>query len=134
MKRCMYCGHENDDSASTCSVCGNKLGVSIPTVDAVVEEVSLDETPEVPQETPVPEDNVESAPAQESTDAEDEAMVTQEPAFAGQTPVNEQFAETTPGGQFSEEERPQPQQDGTLIYLCGQAGLLSPQERKRFPA
>jgi len=43
MKRCMYCGHENDDAAATCSVCGNKLGVSIPTVDTVVEEVSLDE-------------------------------------------------------------------------------------------
>ena len=32
--------------------------------------------------------------------AADEAMVTQEPAFAGQIPVNSQFGETTPAGQF----------------------------------
>ena len=25
MKRCMYCGHENDDSVVTCAVCGNRL-------------------------------------------------------------------------------------------------------------
>ena len=48
MKRCMYCGHENEDAAATCSVCGNKLGVSIPTVDSVVEEVSLDEAADAP--------------------------------------------------------------------------------------
>ena len=54
MKRCMYCGHENEDAAATCSVCGNKLGVSIPTVDSVVEEVSLDEASETPEETPAP--------------------------------------------------------------------------------
>ena len=97
MKRCMYCGHENDDAAATCSVCGNKLGVSIPTVDSVVEEVSLDEASETPEETPAVEPEV-------SAEQDDEAMVTQEPAFAGQTPVNEQFGETTPAGQFSEEQ------------------------------
>ena len=97
MKRCMYCGHENDDAAATCSVCGNKLGVSIPTVDSVVEEVSLDEASETPEETPAVEPEV-------SDEQADEAMVTQEPAFAGQTPVNEQFGETTPAGQFSEEQ------------------------------
>ena len=109
MKRCMYCGHENDDAAATCSVCGNKLGVSIPTVDSVVEEVSLDEASETPEETPAVEPEV-------SAEQDDEAMVTQEPAFAGQTPVNEQFGETTPAGQFSEEQTAAPQGNDTPGY------------------
>ncbi len=114
MKRCMYCGHENEDTSSTCSVCGNKLGVPIPTVDAVVEEVSLDEPKESAPDAETADagaaeaEGVRQAPSQEAAEAldeaSDEAMVTQEPAFAGQTPVNEQFAETTPGGQFTEEE------------------------------
>ena len=67
MKRCMYCGHENDDAAATCSVCGNKLGVSIPTVDSVVEEVSLDEASETPEETPAP---AEEHPVEEESGKE----------------------------------------------------------------
>lgn len=113
MKRCMYCGHENEDVAATCSVCGNKLGTSIPTVDSVVEEVSLDETPETPEMPESPELIPETP---EDAEAADEAMVTQEPAFAGQTPVNEQFAETTPGGQFTEEEKEALQTDDTPGY------------------
>ena len=117
MKRCMYCGHENEDAAATCSVCGNKLGVSIPTVDSVVEEVSLDEAADGPaSEEAENAGALSDAGAQEDTSAADEAMVTQEPAFAGQTPVNEQFAETTPGGQFTEEERNASQMDGTPGY------------------
>ena len=25
MKRCMYCGHENEDASETCVKCGNQL-------------------------------------------------------------------------------------------------------------
>ena len=120
MKRCMYCGHENEDAAATCSVCGNKLGVSIPTVDSVVEEVSLDEAADAPTQADAAADQAadvtENAEADINAAADDEAMVTQEPAFAGQTPVNEQFADTTPGGQFSEEERNPSQPDDTPGY------------------
>ncbi len=116
----MYCGHENEDAAATCSVCGNKLGTSIPTVDSVVEEVSLDEAADAPSVEPAVSDDPVSdmpAPDPEAAAAEaDEAMVTQEPAFAGQTPVNEQFGETTPGGQFTEEERSEAQTDNTPGY------------------
>jgi hypothetical protein len=116
----MYCGHENEDAAATCSVCGNKLGVSIPTVDSVVGEVSLDEATDAPAQADAAADqaagDIEDAGAALNTAADDEAMVTQEPAFAGQTPVNEQFADTTPGGQFSEEERNPSQPDDTPGY------------------
>ena len=36
MKRCMYCGHENEDSLVSCSVCGNKLGIAVPTQEPVI--------------------------------------------------------------------------------------------------
>ena len=121
MKRCMYCGHENEDSAVSCSVCGNRLGESIPVQDSTVEAVSPDETPEQAPEAPVtaePADTADPVPAEMTEEAQaaaDEAMVTQEPAFAGQAPVNEQFGETTPGGQFTEEERA-PKADDTPGY------------------
>ena len=38
MKRCMYCGHENEDSLVSCSVCGNKLGIAVPTQEPVTAE------------------------------------------------------------------------------------------------
>ena len=38
MKRCMYCGHENEDSLTSCSVCGNKLGNALLTQEPVTAE------------------------------------------------------------------------------------------------
>ena len=120
MKRCMYCGHENEDTLVSCSVCGNKLGNSVPTQEPVTgEEAAL--TPDISgeaapvQETPSGSDSTvdfsEPAPgadvpkeaeraASDEQTAADEAMVTQEPAFAGQIPVNSQFGDTAPAGQF----------------------------------
>ncbi len=167
MKRCMYCGYENEDSLVTCSVCGNKLGDAVPTEEPVIVGVSED-AGDVPMDlgtdagtTQVAEDiQAESVSApdgvQEAADvqapadiegaavgagvaaaavgaaaagaqaaagdfsddaqrAADEAMVTQEPAFAGQVPVNSQFGETTPAGQFSNEQD-EPVRDTTPGY------------------
>ena len=38
MKRCMNCGHENEDSLTSCSVCGNKLGNALLTQEPVTAE------------------------------------------------------------------------------------------------
>ena len=120
MKRCMYCGHENEDTLVSCSVCGNKLGNSVPTQEpvtgeeaALFQDVSGQDSPaqEKPSGSagtvdfsePAPDADVpketDSAVLEEQT-AADEAMVTQEPAFAGQIPVNSQFGDTAPAGQF----------------------------------
>ena len=40
MKRCMYCGHENEDSLVTCAVCGNRLGDPVPTQEVVIVDSS----------------------------------------------------------------------------------------------
>ncbi len=197
----MYCGHENEDSLVTCSVCGNRLGDAVPTREPVVEsseegsadlskegnlqstEASAAESAgitgdslaavsdEIPKAVPAAEEGAASAAepagaadgsvsgidlskgiadganavdaaksavdgagavdlskgvsdagvaaagvvgagaaasaealAAEAQRAADEAMVTQEPAFAGQVPVNSQFGETTPAGQFTHEQ------------------------------
>ena len=116
----MYCGHENEDTLVSCSVCGNKLGNSVPTQEpvtgeeaALFQDVSGQDSPaqEKPSGSvgtvdfsePAPDADVpketDSAVLEEQT-AADEAMVTQEPAFAGQIPVNSQFGDTAPAGQF----------------------------------
>ncbi len=152
MKRCMYCGHENEDSLVTCSVCGNKLGDAVPTEEPVIGDVSdavnagsaeenlpagdidvqnidLNESDEAQApdgagstageqgfaEGAVSEAAAGAGLADEAQRAEDEAMVTQEPAFAGQVPVNSQFGETTPAGQFSGEQE-EPVRDMTPGY------------------
>ena len=52
MKRCMYCGTENDDSSQNCSKCGNRL------LDIQPEQVMpAREVPE--EEEPVPEETAE---------------------------------------------------------------------------
>lgn len=143
MKRCMYCGHENEDSLVTCSVCGNRLGSSVPTQEPVTADEAAaadsfageaepaqenvpDAAPDsfegsapVPEAAPAPESGagageapyeaaagatIYGAGAAAGADAQsaaDEAMVTQEPAFAGQKPVNSQFGDMTPAGQFN---------------------------------
>ncbi len=51
MKRCMYCGHENDDSAVTCEKCGNQL-LDMPSdqgempLEELPDEVVAEEMPE----------------------------------------------------------------------------------------
>ena len=129
MKRCMYCGHENEDSLVTCSVCGNKLGVAVPTQEPVTADdaarsdaalpsfetasvASLGQTGNAAMEDGSLAASAGGAVTAGLTDlpaadkvlseqhASDEAMVTQEPAFAGQVPVNTQFSEIMPAGQF----------------------------------
>ena len=47
MKRCMYCGQENDDSADTCVKCGNPL-LDVPANDSEpieeIPDIDLEET------------------------------------------------------------------------------------------
>ena len=128
MKRCMYCGHENEDSLVSCSVCGNKLGNAVPTQEPVTaEEVAASEgmsgeagsaagdlsegagTVDFSESVPEAAAAVTAAAraaasVSDEQRAADEAMVTQEPAFAGQIPVNSQFGETAPAGQFQDGE------------------------------
>ncbi len=128
MKRCMYCGHENEDSLVSCSVCGNKLGNAVPTQEPVTaEEVAASEgmsgeagsaagdlsggagTVDFSESVPEAAAAVTAAAGaaasvSDEQRAADEALVTQEPAFAGQIPVNSQFGETAPAGQFQDGE------------------------------
>ena len=114
MKRCMYCGHENEDSLVSCSVCGNKLGIAVPTQEPVTaEEVAGQESAGGEAVNAAEPEAAQSMdPVSEAQRAADEAMVTQEPAFAGQVPVNSQFGETAPAGQFNGGENTYASQDG----------------------
>ena len=105
----MYCGHENEDSLVSCSVCGNKLGISFPTQEPVTVEEAASQAGMTDEavnaaDTAGAEASASVDPVAEAQRAADEAMVTQEPAFAGQVPVNRQFSENTPAGQFSDGE------------------------------
>ena len=147
MKRCMYCGHENVDSLTSCSVCGNKLGNALLTQEPVTAEeaaaqesmpdeagasggmtedgvqraAGAGEMPGGAQKDAAGDDSYGAQPdaqygaseASDSQSAADEAMYSQEPAFAGQIPVNSQFGETAPAGQF---------QDGENTYAGQPAG------------
>ncbi|MBO7710467.1 MAG: zinc ribbon domain-containing protein, partial [Lachnospiraceae bacterium] len=54
MKRCMYCGHENDDASENCSKCGNHL-IDTPTQqDIPVEDVPDELFPEQGPEGDLP--------------------------------------------------------------------------------
>lgn len=53
MKRCMYCGHENDDASTTCEKCGNQLIDTPPQQDIPVEDV-----PDEPFQEQVPEGDI----------------------------------------------------------------------------
>ncbi len=156
MKRCMYCGHENEDSLVTCSVCGNRLGDPVPTQEPVtIEEIALEGTggvsaeasqdgvsaeasqegmsdnaagsdlqdspneagqEELPSGGAMQEEAASTPLTQDQQRAADEEMVTQEPAFAGQVPVNSQFGETTPAGQFTGSENTYSAPDMTPGY------------------
>ncbi len=122
MKRCMYCGHENEDSLVSCSVCGNKLGIAVPTQEPVTaEEVAGQESAGGEAVNAAePEAAQRMDPVSEAQRAADEAMVTQEPAFAGQVPVNSQFGETAPAGQFNGGENTYASQDGQAAGQYGE--------------
>ena len=89
MKRCLYCGYENSDTADFCEKCGNQL---------------LDNPTEAGAEAPfaVPEEDVSSAPET----APEEAAVEEEPAAqapeAEAQPLPEQEA-PSPAGQPSDQ-------------------------------
>lgn len=136
MKRCMYCGHENEDTASECEICGNKLAEKpdggdytglnqMPAENAVpaaaeaagdrkggeaasdeaapanIETKAQDGTQPVP---PSPEQPASAALPQDVLPGPE--AVSQPAAFAGQTPVNEQFSGTVPAGQFAQSQGP----------------------------
>ncbi len=54
MKRCMYCGHENDDASETCAKCGNHL-IDTPAAD---EGMPIEDVPDTPFRETVPEGGV----------------------------------------------------------------------------
>ncbi len=123
MKRCMYCGHENEDSLVSCSVCGNKLGIAVPTQEPVTAEevVGQESAGGEAVNAAEPEAAQSVDPVSEAQRAADEAMVTQEPAFAGQVPVNSQFGETAPAGQFNGGENTYAIQDGQAAGQYGES-------------
>ena len=54
MKRCMYCGHENDDAIDTCEKCGNHLIETPAQQDVRVEDVPDEPVPEQMPEGELP--------------------------------------------------------------------------------
>ena len=54
MKRCMYCGHENDDASETCAKCGNHL-IDTPAAD---EGTPIEDVPDTPFRETLPEGGV----------------------------------------------------------------------------
>ena len=50
MKRCMYCGHENDDASENCSKCGNHL-IDTPTQ----QDIPVEDVPDEPFQEQIPE-------------------------------------------------------------------------------
>ena len=97
MKRCMYCGHENDDSVVTCAVCGNRLS-DIP--DGQTSR-KIGFTEDFSEEDAAAGQQADSF---ESTQKPEEQAAETREAFAGQRPVDDQFSGETPAGQFPEEE------------------------------
>ena len=97
MKRCMYCGHENDDSVVTCAVCGNRLS-DIP--DGQTSR-KIGFTEDFSEEDAAAGQQADSF---ESTQKPEEPAAETREAFAGQRPVDDQFSGETPAGQFPEEE------------------------------
>lgn len=95
MKRCMYCGNVNDDSAETCSKCGNRLmDMPDPTPDAaqnVPAEAELPEGGDIPvPEIDLPEEELpfeEGVPADAAT-AEALADVQRGQAYGAQQQYN----------------------------------------------
>ena len=96
MKRCMYCGHENDDSVVTCAVCGNRLS-DIP--DGQTSR-KIGFTEDFSEEDAAAGQQADSF---ESTQKPEEPAAETREAFAGQRPVDDQFSGETPAGQFPEE-------------------------------
>ncbi len=68
MKRCMYCGNENDDTSLNCSKCGNRL-LDTPTPSAVETEVPEEAAPGA-ETAPAAKDAVEQIPENQQASAE----------------------------------------------------------------
>ncbi len=71
MKRCMYCGHENEDSLVSCSVCGNRLGDAVLTQEPVI--IDAGEASESPKDgsMPVSEPELKTEGTEESPKADE---------------------------------------------------------------
>ena len=84
MKRCMYCGHENEDTAENCVKCGNLL-LDVPGDDsAPLEEVPDELGPEPVPTEDIPEINI---PDMEPHAQADRGENTEEPQNAGAAPA-----------------------------------------------
>lgn len=107
MKRCMYCGTENDDSSQNCSKCGNRLLDIQPEQVMPAREVPeeeepvLEETKEEAQDTESPADEPEQAQTENGAGAAPEESGEQEPsepepeqpAMEEEIPAEEETAE-----------------------------------------
>ena len=90
MKKCMYCGNENDDSSQNCSKCGNPL-LDIPPQQAVPSEIT--DAPEVTAEEDLQEGQAVEAVAESQNGvsvSEQDATAEKENGQEGQQPYYEQ--------------------------------------------
>ncbi len=69
MKRCMYCGQENDDANTTCEKCGNPLLETPP-----IEEIQVEELPD-DREEEAAEDTLTDEPLAADDDGESSAEI-----------------------------------------------------------
>lgn len=108
MKRCMYCGNENDDSSQNCSKCGNKLLDLPPQQSMMAEEVPEEEATlpqEIDCETPdikISEDSLEEAfqpeleqememAQEEAQESQQEEEYTDDEGFEGNESYQQQY-------------------------------------------
>lgn len=98
MKRCMYCGNENDDSSQNCSKCGNRL-LDIPPQQVMPAEEVPEEEADIKDETPVeiPDIKIADEVEREKPYAAQQQYGSQ--AEAAQTGMPERGDEMPNGGQ-----------------------------------
>ena len=99
MKRCMYCGHENDDSSQTCEKCGNQL-METPLQEELPFEDATGEIPHL--EEPIPDIQIKEEDINDVLSAGSAPMpaVEEEPAVQpeygqpyGSDPYAQQYAD-----------------------------------------
>ncbi len=128
MKRCMYCGNENDDSSQNCSKCGNKLLDLPPQQSMMAEEVPeeeaslLQETENETQDIQISEDSLENAAFQPEIGREEE-------------PAQEESAESQAEEEYEQDEEAfggaegYQQQYGGRDYFQGYPGETNVQQQ-----
>ena len=117
MKRCMYCGHENDDASETCAKCGNHL-IDTPAAD---EGMPIEDVPDTPFRETVPEGQVpevEDIPLEDVGYPQDAADIGRGQNYASSAQYGSQeYPQQQYGGQdYDYEEDESQQQYGGQAY------------------